>query len=118
MGRTREGKELSRAIIEEFHGQICPIETTSPDESIRCSVLLYLGSPTTIVTVEEQSSPAAREQDWLRQRFSTTAATSAMQGSGGIVFFHEDVTLTLYEFNSLTTEFMSRGVQPRGSSGE
>jgi hypothetical protein len=27
MGLTREGRELSRLTIEEFHGQICPIET-------------------------------------------------------------------------------------------
>ena len=54
----------------------------------------------------------------LAATFITTAATSAMKGSGGIVFFHEDATLTVYEFNDFTPEFMSRCVQPRGSSGE
>jgi hypothetical protein len=50
--------------------------------------------------------------------FITTAATPAMKGSGDIVFFHEDATSTLYEFVNSTSEFMSRGVRPRGPSGE
>ena len=55
--------------------------------------------------------------DWTAT-FITTAAIPAMKGSGDIVFFHEDVTSILYEFIDSTSEFMSRGVRPRGPSGE
>ena len=100
MGQTKEGRESNRLISEEFHGQTCLIQTTNHSEYISCSVLIYLNKINLAATV------------------ITTAGTSAMTGSRGIVFFHEDATSIVYEFDNLTPEFMSRCVQPRGSSGE
>ena len=89
MGRTREGRELSRLIIEEFHGQICPIETTSPDESIRCSVLLCLSKPTAYVICDFGGRVVQSSSSRIRltqAAINTTMCTPASLFYKGIVF--------------------------------
>jgi hypothetical protein len=46
------------------------------------------------------------------------AATPVSSISEDLVFFYEDVILMLHEWTDSSPEFMSRGVRPRGPSGE
>ena len=89
MGRTREGRELNHSTTEEFHGQICLIETTSPQESIRCSVFLGLGKPTTYVICDFGGRVAQSRSSWVRltqTATNTTLCTPALPFYKGIVF--------------------------------
>ena len=48
----------------------------------------------------------------------TIAATPVSSISEDLVFFYEDVISMLHEWTDSSPEFMSRGVRPRGPSGE
>ena len=86
--------------VSRVHGRREGSVSTTPSQD--ASSVEHLGEP----------------QDPSLTAISTTAATPVMLSSEGLVFFHEDATLMLYEYIDSLPEFMSRGVLPRGPSGE
>jgi hypothetical protein len=63
--------------------------------------------------------PTQKSQQRLAQTATfTIAATPVSSISEDLVFFYEDVISMLHEWTDSSPEFMSRGVRPRGPSGE
>ena len=63
--------------------------------------------------------PTQKSQQRLGQTATfTIAATPVSSISEDLVFFYEDVISMLHEWTDSSPEFMSRGVRPRGPSGE
>ncbi len=88
MGLTREGRELSRLTIEEFHGQICPIET---QPVVQCCVRFRIPTSDAMwLRGKACQTQQLENREDLAATFITAPCTPASLIYEGIVFgqFH------------------------------